>query len=421
MAHVQNERLSTLTQSNEQRLEAVRATLEQRLELLRSDNAQKLEQMRATVDEKLHATLEQRLGESFKLVSDRLEQVHKGLGEMQTLAAGVGDLKRVLTNVKTRGTWGEVQLGESARADADAGAVRQERRHRPGQSMSASSSRFACPGAMTTASRAGCRSTPSFRSTDCQRLQDAQERADLAARRAVRARRWRIAFARQARDIRDKYIAPPHTTDFALLFCRSRACMRKCLRRPGLGELMQRDYRVTLAGPTTLGRDPEQPADGLSHAGHRAALERSVEGAWRGQDRVREVRRDPRQDQEDNSRRRATRIDERAEIRARSIARKLREVEALPEAEATRLLRERDRDLVYDADAEPDADARRSIVEPPRVAMTRELTGITARRLNDARHDQKMAAAAGARARGDSGGAVARGAGGAAIPGDLHR
>ena len=104
-----------LTQTNEQRLEAVRATVEQRLDVLRSDNAQKLEQMRATVDEKLQATLEQRLGESFKLVSDRLEQVHKGLGEMQTLAVGVGDLKRVLTNVKTRGTWGEVQLGSAAR------------------------------------------------------------------------------------------------------------------------------------------------------------------------------------------------------------------------------------------------------------------------------------------------------------------
>jgi DNA recombination protein RmuC len=110
MAHTQHERLSTLTQSNEQRLDAVRTTLEQRLEILRSDNAQKLEQMRVTVDDKLHATLEQRLGESFKLVSDRLEQVHRGLGEMQTLAAGVGDLKKVLTNVKTRGTWGEVQL-----------------------------------------------------------------------------------------------------------------------------------------------------------------------------------------------------------------------------------------------------------------------------------------------------------------------
>src|SRR6202790_17097 len=110
IAHVQNERLSTLTQSNEMRLESVRATVEQRLDLLRNENAQKLEQMRTTVDEKLHATLELRLGESFKLVSDRLEQVHKGLGEMQTLAIGVGDLKRVLTKVKSRATWGEVQL-----------------------------------------------------------------------------------------------------------------------------------------------------------------------------------------------------------------------------------------------------------------------------------------------------------------------
>ena len=111
IAQLQNERLATMTQSNEARLEAVRATVEQRLELLRSDNAQKLEHIRTTVDEKLHATLELRLGTSFKLVSDRLEQVHKGLGEMQSLAAGVGDLKKVLTNVKSRGGWGEVQLG----------------------------------------------------------------------------------------------------------------------------------------------------------------------------------------------------------------------------------------------------------------------------------------------------------------------
>ena len=111
IANLQNERLSTLTQSNEQRLEAVRATVEGKLELLRTDNAQKLEQMRTTVDEKLHATLELRLGASFKMVSDRLEQVHKGLGEMQSLAIGVGDLKKVLTNVKSRGGWGEVQLG----------------------------------------------------------------------------------------------------------------------------------------------------------------------------------------------------------------------------------------------------------------------------------------------------------------------
>ncbi len=130
MAHVQHERLSTLTQSNEQRLDAVRATLEQRLDQLRGDNAHKLEQMRATVDEKLHATLELRLGESFKLVSERLEAVQRGLGEMQSLAVGVGDLKRVLTNVKTRGTWGEVQLGALLSDVLDAEPVRGERRDR---------------------------------------------------------------------------------------------------------------------------------------------------------------------------------------------------------------------------------------------------------------------------------------------------
>ena len=141
----------------------MRATVEQRLEVLRSDNAQKLEHIRLTVDEKLHATLEQRLGESFKLVSDRLEQVHKGLGEMQTLAAGVGDLKKVLTNIKTRGTWGEVQLENLLEQMLTPAQYSKNVVTRPGQ-HGASNSRFACRAATKARANSGCRSTPSFRS-----------------------------------------------------------------------------------------------------------------------------------------------------------------------------------------------------------------------------------------------------------------
>src|SRR5439155_10073203 len=215
-ANVQNDRLSTLTQSNEQRLEAVRATVEQRLELLRTDNAQKLEQMRMTVDEKLHATLEQRLGESFKLVSDRLEQVHKGLGEMQAMATSVGDLKRVLTNVKTRGTWGEIQLGALLEQMLSPQQYAANVAPKPD---SGERVEFAIrlPGRSDADSVVWLPIDSKFPLEDYQRLVDAAERADVdGVAQAEKAFEFRLR--KQAKDIRDKYIAPPHTTDFAILF-----------------------------------------------------------------------------------------------------------------------------------------------------------------------------------------------------------
>ncbi|AYQ37744.1 DNA recombination protein RmuC [Burkholderia aenigmatica] len=248
-----NRQLTQLTEANDRRIGEVRATLEQRLKEIETNNAAKLEEMRRTVDEKLHATLEQRLGESFKLVSDRLEQVHRGLGEMQTLAAGVGDLKKVLTNVKTRGTWGEVQLEALLEQ-----MLTPEQYAKNVATVPKSSERVEF--AIRLPGRdAGTRDAPpvwlpidaKFPREDYERLVDAQERADaVAVEEAARALEARVR--QEARTIAEKYVAPPHTTDFALLFLPTEGLYAEILRRPGLTDLLQRDYRVTVAGPTTL-------------------------------------------------------------------------------------------------------------------------------------------------------------------------
>ena len=248
--HQQSERLANLTHSNEQRLEAVRASVEQRLEALRSDNAHKLEQMRATVDERLQATLEQRLGESFKLVSDRLDQVHKGLGEMHTLAAGVGDLKRVLVNVKSRGGWGEVQLGTLLDEMLAPSQYAKNVATRPGEDARVEYA-IKFPGRGRDGVPCWLPIDAKFPLEDYQRLQDAIERADVAAVESSR-RALEDFFKAEARKIRDKYVEPPHTTDFAILFIPTEGLYAEALARPGLADGLQRDFRVMLAGPTNL-------------------------------------------------------------------------------------------------------------------------------------------------------------------------
>ena len=206
--------------------------------------------MRATVDEKLQKTLEERLGASFKQVSDRLEQVHKGLGEMQTLAVGVGDLKRVLTNVKSRGTWGEVQL-ETLLADLLAPSQYEKNvATRPGSRERVEFAvRF--PGRGEAGTACWLPIDAKFPLEDWQRLQEAVERADAAAVEASR-RALETFFKAQAKTIRDKYVEPPHTTDFAILFVPTEGLFAEAVARPGLADALQRDFRVTLAGPTTL-------------------------------------------------------------------------------------------------------------------------------------------------------------------------
>jgi DNA recombination protein RmuC len=226
-------------------------TVEMRLAKLQEDNGQRLEQMRQTVDEKLQGTLEKRLGESFKLVSERLEQVHKGLGEMQTLALGVGDLKKVLTNVKTRGIWGEVQLGNLLEQMLTPDQYLANAACRPG---SAERVEYVVrmPGRGDSDEEVWLPIDAKFPREDYERLLDAADRADAeAVEEASRALEQRVKLF--AKDIAQKYINPPRTTDFAILFLPTEGLYAELLRRPGLADQLQRDWRVNLCGPTTLG------------------------------------------------------------------------------------------------------------------------------------------------------------------------
>ena len=328
------EQLGKLTLSNEQRLDAVRVTVEQRLDALRTDNTAKLEQMRATVDEKLQATLDQRLGDSFKLVSERLEQVHRGLGEMQTLATGVGDLKRVLANVKTRGMWGEVQL---AALLAEVLTPKQYATNVETVPGSDKRVEFAIrlPGRGDDATPCWLPIDAKFPLEEWQRLQDALERADLAAADAARkalAERLRV----EARTIRDAYVSPPFTTDFAILFVPTEGLYAEMMARPGFAEALQRDYRVTLTGPTNF----LALLNSLQMGFRTLAIEQRSSEVWRVLGAVKTefakfgdviAKAKEKIDQASKT------LDETG-VRSRAITRQLRDVEAAPEGEAQRLL-----------------------------------------------------------------------------------
>jgi DNA recombination protein RmuC len=247
---VLDKRLEHMRGSNDQKLEQIRKTVEYRLESLQKDNSDKLEKMRATVDEKLQSTLEKRLGESFKQVSDRLEQVHKGLGEMQNLATDVSDFKRVLTNVKTRGTWGEVQLENLL----DQVFIKD---HYEKQVMLTPGSRDVVDFAIRLPDKSnkdGFIYLPidsKFPLEDYQRLVAAEEKGDLEA--AALMQKSLIARIKlEAKSIKEKYIVPPKTTDFAVLYVPIESMYAEVLRTPGLFEMLQSTYRVTVAGPTTI-------------------------------------------------------------------------------------------------------------------------------------------------------------------------
>ncbi|WP_199540359.1 DNA recombination protein RmuC [Paraburkholderia kururiensis] len=331
--------LSQLTEANDRRFAEVRATIEQRLKDIEANNATKLEEMRRTVDEKLHATLEQRLGESFKLVSDRLEQVHRGLGEMQTLAAGVGDLKKVLTNVKTRGTWGEVQLEAllEQMLTPDQYAKNVATVPKSGERVEFAIRLPGRPDATGTVAPVWLPIDAKFPREDYERLIDAQERADVAAiDEAGRALEARVRG--EARTIAEKYLAPPHTTDFALLFLPTEGLYAEILRRPGLTDLLQRDYRVTIAGPTTL----TALLNSLQMGFRTLAIEKRSSEVWQVLGAVKtefgkfgDVLAKTKSQLET-----VTRSIEAAEVRTRAMNRKLRDVEALPGEEASGVLGE---------------------------------------------------------------------------------
>ncbi len=343
--------LAVFQQSQVQQLtlmqKSIGDTLNQQLQQLQKSNADKLDEMRRTVDEKLQTTLEKRLSESFKQVAERLEQVHNGLGQMQKLADGVGSLQRVLTNVKTRGMFGEVQLEALLEQvlTIEQYAKQVETKPRSNQRVDFAI-RF--PG------RGGADGEPvwlpidaKFPREDYERLLDAQDRADgVAAEIAAKALEVRIRT--EAKSIAESYLAPPHTTDFAILFLPTEGLYAEVLRRPGLMDTLQRDYRVTLAGPTTL-----LAMLNSLHMGFRTlALEQQASEVWkvlgavktefeRYGDWVEKVR--------EQVQKAADTLD-RADTRSRQMRRALKNVEALPEGEAQALLPKFD-DALDDTDA----------------------------------------------------------------------
>jgi DNA recombination protein RmuC len=325
--------LGTLTESNAQRMLEVRSTLETRIRELQTDNAQKLDEMRKTVDEKLHATLETRLAESFRQVSERLEKVHQGLGEMQQLAIGVGDLKRVLTNVKTRGTWGEVQLEMLLEQ-----VLTSEQYAKNVETVAGSNARveFAIklPGAMDGGPPLWLPIDAKFPKEQYERLVEAAERADAdgVARAGAELER---AVRLEAKTICEKYVAPPQTTDFAILFLPTEGLYAEVMRRPGLADDLQRSLRVTIAGPSTL----SALLNSLQLGFRTLALEKRSSEVWQVLGAVKtefgkfgDVLAATKQTLE-----RAAKNIENAEVRSRQMARKLKSVEALP-SEAAQLM-----------------------------------------------------------------------------------
>ncbi len=341
LAHRQNVQLEAmvtaigkLAEGNEKKLEAVRVTVEGRLQSMQADNARQLETMRQTVDEKLQSTLEKRLGESFKQVSERLELVHKGLGEMQTLATGVGDLKKVLTNVKTRGTWGEVQLGAlleqvltpdqfAANVATKGGAERVEFAIKlPGQGMDGQDVVWLPVDAK-------------FPIEDYQRLLDAQELGDLAGVEAA-GKQLEGRVKACAGDICRKYLNPPQTTDFAILFLPIEGLFAEVIRRTNLTEAIQRQCRVVIAGPTTLWAI----LNSLQMGFRTLAIQKRSSEVWNLLASVKTewAKYGDMLDAVQKKLLQASDTLDKAKTRSRAVGRKLQEVQELPPAEAAVLL-----------------------------------------------------------------------------------
>lgn len=324
-----------LLSKNEEKMEQIRNALNANMKSLQESNEKKLDQMRQTVDEKLQNTLERRLGESFKQVGERLEAVQRGLGEMQNLAAGVGDLKRVLTNVKTRGTWGEVQLGAILEEMLTAGQYERNVAVRPGGGERVE---FAVrlPGAGDDSGPVWLPIDAKFPQEDYQRLVSAAETADAAAvEQSARALVRSLESA--AGNISEKYLAPPHTTDFAIMFLPTEGLYAEALKQPGLAEKLQRQYRVVVAGPTTL----TAILSSLQMGFRTLAIEKRSSEVWKLLAAVKtEFHKfgDVLGKVKKQLDRASSTIDNDVGRRTRAMARQLRAVETLPGAEAGRLL-----------------------------------------------------------------------------------
>lgn len=325
--------LNLLSESNARRMAEIRTTLEDKIKELQSENAKKLEEMRQTVDEKLHATLEQRLGESFKLVSERLEKVHAGLGEMQQLALGVGDLKRVLTNVKARGTWGEVQLEMLLQQIMTPDQYEKNIATVPGSDARVEFA-IRLPGKDDD--------MPVWLPIDAKFPKEQYERLTLAAENAdaegvaAAGRELERTLRLEARTIAEKYLSPPMTTDFALLFLPTEGLYAEVMRRPGLSDEIQRNHRVSIAGPSTLAA----LLNSLQMGFCTLALEKRSSEVWQilGAVKTEFSKFGDALSATKRTLERAARNIEDAEKRTRQMSRKLRNVEALQPGQAQQLL-----------------------------------------------------------------------------------
>ena len=324
--------VTELARKSETQQDALRNTVEGRLDVLRTENTQKLEQMRQTVDEKLQGTLEQRLGASFKMVNDSLTRVHESVGEMQALANGVGDLKRILSNVKARGTWGEVTLGNIIEEilSADQYARNVEVRPRSNQRVEFA---IKLPGDGETVLWLPV--DAKYPTEDYERLVEATERSDLeAAEAALRGIETRVRNG--AKDICAKYVAPPHSTDFAVMFLPTEGLFAEVVRRPGLVDWLQRECRVMVAGPTTL----VSLLTSLRMGFRTLTIQQRSSEVWRVLSAVKTEfeKFGGVLDKVHKKLEEAQKTVEEAGVRRRAMDRKLRGVEVLPEAEASTLL-----------------------------------------------------------------------------------
>jgi len=326
--------LAALTQLNEHKLDKMRETVEQRLTVLQQDNTQKLEQIRSTVDEKLHQTLEQRLGDSFRLVSERLELVHKGLGEMQTLASGVGDLKKVLGNVRTRGTLGEIQLQTLLEQILSPGQYQSQVEVKSGSGERVDFA-VVLPGRDDSAQAVLLPIDAKFPLGDYQQLVDAQEAGD-GAKTAEAGRALEVRIKTEAKSIREKYVNPPGTTDFAILFLPVEGLFAEVLRRPGLWDFLQREYRVVVTGPTTI----SALLNSLQMGFRTLAIQKRSSEVWKllGAIKTEFGRFGEILEKTQKKLKEASNTIDTAAVRSRAIERKLRQVEAVPQTQASAVL-----------------------------------------------------------------------------------
>ncbi|HEY0585710.1 MAG TPA: DNA recombination protein RmuC [Pseudoduganella sp.] len=326
--------IEVLTESNTRRLLEVRVALETKMRELQADNGARLEEMRKTVDEKLHETLETRLTESFRQVSERLERVHQGLGEMQQLALGVGDLKRVLTNVKTRGTWGEVQLEMLLEQILTPDQYAKNVETIPGSNARVEFA-LKLPGQKEGGAPVWMPIDAKFPKEQYERLLEAADRADADAVTAA-GRELERAVRGEAKTIAEKYVSPPMTTDFAILFLPTEGLYAEVMRRPGLADELQRMNRVSIAGPSTL----TALLNSLQMGFRTLALEKRSSEVWQvlGAVKTEFAKFGDVLAATKTTLERAARNIENAEVRSRQMARKLKSVEALPSEEALLML-----------------------------------------------------------------------------------